>query len=65
MREGSVSLRLRQYGWKLFPDTVWSERIRESQKGVLTIEVPATGLYRLRLSYFSFAGSVVIDWDVE
>lgn len=65
VREGSVALRLRRYGWTTLPNSVWSERIRESRNGVLAIEVPATGIYDLRLSYFSFAGSVVFDWHVQ
>lgn len=65
VREGSVSLSLRHYDWTISRDSRWSEWIRENRSGVFTIEVPATGLYDLRLSFFAFAGSVVLDWHVE
>ena len=64
-REGDVVLRLWHYDWSVLPDIVWSENISRDRDSPFIIDVPATGLYQLRLSYFSFAGSVVLDWDIR
>ncbi len=63
--EGSVGLRLVRYDWGISPDFVWSERIRANRAGTFRIPVAESGLYRVGLSYFNFAGDVVFDWSVD
>jgi hypothetical protein len=64
-REGSVGVYLAHYDWSILPDYVWTTRLRETQEQVLQIELPATGIYDIRLSYFNFSGDVRVDWSVE
>jgi hypothetical protein len=63
--EGSVGFRLVRYAWGLWPEYVWSERVRRDQTGSLRIPVGETGLYGLTLSYFNFAGDIAFDWSVN
>lgn len=65
VREGRVALRLRQYNPLTLWDYVWSGGLREGQTDPITIQVPATGVYDLRLGYVGFAGSIEFDWHVE
>ncbi|MFW6028524.1 MAG: hypothetical protein ACOC9Q_03270 [bacterium] len=63
--EGSVDVRIRHYVWDIVPELVWSQRTRDSAAGRFTVAVPQTGFYHLELSYFGFAGSVILDWAVK
>jgi hypothetical protein len=63
--EGSVGFRLVRYHWGFWPEPLWWERVGQDQAGRFRIPVPATGLYDLRLTYFSFAGDVAFDWSVD
>lgn len=64
-REGGLALYLVHYDWSILPDYIRSERVRDTEDGVLRIEVPATGIYDIRLSYLAFSGDVRLDWSVE
>ena len=63
--EGTIRLSLNRYNFTNFFETAWSDSVRRSGDGSFVIDVPSTGVYNLRLSYFSFAGAIELDWAVE
>ena len=64
--EGGVGFRLVRCAWGfLGREYVWLEHVRQDQTGTFRIPVGQSGLYRLELSYFRFAGDVAFDWAVN
>lgn len=46
-------------------EQVWSRRVREEERGQVAIEVPETGFYGVRMSFFRFGGSAEVDWAIR
>lgn len=46
-------------------ERVWTHRLREEGRGRAVVELPETGLYSVRMSFYSFAGSAEIDWSIR
>ena len=63
--EGSVWFRLMRYDWGFWREHVWSQSVGQDGAGSFRIPVLEAGVYGLSLSYFSFAGDVVVDWSVN
>lgn len=63
--EGQVALRLWEYVFPPFKDINWGTGFRQDDRGTLRVPIEASGLYRIRISYFAFGGDVVLDWRVE
>lgn len=63
--EGGVALRLWQYDWTTLRHIVWGTGFRAGELGTLRVPIEESGLYSIRLSYFAFAGDVILDWRIE
>lgn len=65
--EGGVGLSLVSLTlpFLLIDEHVWSRRIRGEEHGQVTIEVPETGFYSVRMSFFRFGGSAEVDWTIR
>lgn len=65
--EGSIGLSLVSLTlpFLLTDEHIWRRRVRTEEHDQVVIEVPRTGFYGVRMSFFRFGGSAEVDWTIR